>query len=83
MDYRYELLLQGGASDSNLMVAERTILDGACQIIASRLLHQKIQESKGHHELHEAVSELNRLKELNRKRAKQGPKRGGGHDIRL
>jgi hypothetical protein len=73
----------GSASELRWEDAERTILAGACQIIASRLLGQKMQEKRGSHELDKGIRELDNLKEANRKLAKQGPKSGGGNDIRL
>ena len=78
LDYwtpRYEQLTQRAKDlDSdfsyiiNRAAAECSIIDGTCQIIASRLLGQSTQESHGSYELHEGVRSLNHAEECERQR---------------
>ena len=78
LDYwtpRYEQLTQRAQErDTNFSyvinrdAAECSIIDGASQIIASRLLGQSTQESHGSYELHEGVRSLNRAEECERQR---------------
>ena len=54
--------------DQERWYAERTVMRGALQSIASSLLGQRTQETAGHHEMYQGINEIGRLRAEERAR---------------
>lgn len=73
-----EWMARASAETRHFDDAQQTVIHGALQIAASRLLGQNTQEAAGRHELFGGVAELEEIREQNRKAAHVGPKTNRG-----
>jgi hypothetical protein len=68
---QYELLGKLDARERSRLLAEQTVIRGALQVVASRLMEQRTQETAGHHEMFEGINRVEDIREA--ERAEWGP----------
>jgi hypothetical protein len=73
-----EWMARASTKDRLFDDAKQTVIHGALQIAASRLLGQNTQEAAGRQEFFSGFTDLERIREENRKSAQAGPKTNRG-----